>query len=299
MAQLAEGHEIVHAIEQTPNYGKIANMVVEGVFGGTKSSAYISEASRIDAVYKKAGQTLTPEELKQEVVAEYFRTKVFKDSDTLKQFITENYSTLGKDFFANLQQIAGKVRHVFNEKILGKTGTALTPSLSEQILTEFATSMNQARRDSNAQIRSDRLDSVAEGYGLLDNNIHQSNSTRQSLVYPEFENDYDNWVENGRRGDVSLKVGVTSYPLRISGVKDQTITWDTGKINKILNEHPEMNDGIIKQVPYLLENPIVVMESLQSKSRIVMLGELYDAKNNPVLAVLELMPDSRNNSITS
>lgn len=163
MKELAEGHELVHAIEQTKNYGKISDLVVEQIFGGTNSPAYIAEAQRIDSLYRRLGNNLSAEDLKAEVVAEYFRTKVFKNAETLQQFIETNYESLGQSFINTLKQTAAKVQQVF-----GKNSSETVPSVSQQVLDALAVSMNQARRDSNAQIQSDRLDAVAEGYGLLE-----------------------------------------------------------------------------------------------------------------------------------
>lgn len=74
------------------------------------------------------------------------------------------------------------------------------------------------------------------------------------------------------------------------GVDDKNIWWDTSKILKIKNKHPEMTDDILKQVPNVLESPIIVMESYTVKGRLVLFGDVYDAKNNPMLVALELNP---------
>ncbi len=162
--ELAEGHELVHALEQTKNYKALSDLVVNSVFGGENSDAYITEATRIDELYRRVGQALTSDELKGEVVAEYFRTKVFKNAETLKQFVADNYKTAGGQFIDALKETAAKMQQVF-----GKTSGADVPSISQQVLDSFAVSMNQARRDANAKIRNERLNEVAEGYGLLNN----------------------------------------------------------------------------------------------------------------------------------
>ena len=53
-----------------------------------------------------------------------------------------------------------------------------------------------------------------------------------------------------------------------------------------------MTDQVIKQVPRILETPIIVMESKNNASRITVFGEIYDDDQKPVLAVLELSPTS-------
>ena len=105
-----------------------------------------------------------------------------------------------------------------------------------------------------------------------------------------------------------IRVGATSEVLKSIGVKDQNIYWDSGKIRKILQKHSAenfragMDDSImtreiIKQVPQVLESPIVVLHSDTSRnadyaSRIYMFGEVYDQTGKPVDVSLELLPTS-------
>lgn len=51
-----------------------------------------------------------------------------------------------------------------------------------------------------------------------------------------------------------------------------------------------MTDTVLKQVPQILENPVIVMQSLQKNSRVTMFGEVRGENGKPVLAVLELEP---------
>ena len=106
-----------------------------------------------------------------------------------------------------------------------------------------------------------------------------------------------------------IRVGSTSEVLKSIGVKDQDIYWDSGKIRKILQKHSAenfragvddsiMTKEIIKQVPQVLENPIVVLHSDTSRneeyaSRIYMFGEVYDQTGKPVDVSLELLPTNR------
>ncbi len=55
-----------------------------------------------------------------------------------------------------------------------------------------------------------------------------------------------------------------------------------------------MTDDVIKQVPNILEYPIIVMDSKTKNERLTMFGEVY-SQGKPILAVLELNPTDRNN----
>ncbi|MBQ6698125.1 MAG: hypothetical protein IJN09_03705 [Oscillospiraceae bacterium] len=96
------------------------------------------------------------------------------------------------------------------------------------------------------------------------------------------------------KSKVTFDVGTTSKALKSIGIKNRRIVWHGGKISEILRKHENMSKEIIKQVPEMLEEPIVVLKSQNSDSRITVFGEVTDIKGNPVLAVLELEPTAGN-----
>ena len=124
-----------------------------------------------------------------------------------------------------------------------------------------------------------------------------------------FEKAIDELDVNAKVWSKQILVGSTSKVLQSIGVKDQNIYWDSGKIRKILQKHSAenfragiddsiMTREIIKQVPQVLESPIVVLHSDTSRnadyaSRIYMFGEVYDQTGKPVDVSLELLPTSR------
>lgn len=104
---------------------------------------------------------------------------------------------------------------------------------------------------------------------------------------------YDNWAQNYPNEAVSLYVGTTSDALKSIGVPDSRITWDTKKIQRIKGKHPNMTDAVLKQVPQIIENPVLIMQSKTAESRLTMFGTVVDENGTPVLAVLELKPKNR------
>lgn len=114
------------------------------------------------------------------------------------------------------------------------------------------------------------------------------NQTEKYSISESFEQEYDNWDKKDPL--YHFKVGETSKVLQDLGVKKQDIIWDSSKIVKIKAKHPEMTDSIIKQVPNILEDPIIVMRSKTNSDRMTMFGEVYAAEGKPILAVLELHP---------
>lgn len=105
---------------------------------------------------------------------------------------------------------------------------------------------------------------------------------------------------DNKTSDSMITVGKTSEVLKSIGVNDQIILWNAGKIRKILAKHSDgMNRTIIKQVPQVLEEPVIVLHSDENAGiqqgkdyggRIYMFGEVYDAAGKPVSVSLELLP---------
>ena len=117
------------------------------------------------------------------------------------------------------------------------------------------------------------------------------NQTEKYSINREFEQEYDDWDKINPRK--VFTVGETSDVLQKLGFEKRPITWDASKIIKIQAKHPEMTDNVIKQVPNILEYPIIVMRSKSAQTRLTMFGEVY-VDSKPILAVLELEPTGRN-----
>ena len=116
----------------------------------------------------------------------------------------------------------------------------------------------------------------------------ESREKAKYSVNEDFASEYDAWDKKDAQG--YFVVGTTSEALESIGVNPADIQWDKGKIVKIKEKHPAMTDKVIKQVPNILESPILILQSKQLDSRVVLFGEVFDANNVPVLAVLELQP---------
>lgn len=126
--------------------------------------------------------------------------------------------------------------------------------------------------------------------------------TENSLKTPEkavrfsinkkFAEEYDKWNKINPR--IVFRIGTTSEVLQKIGIENKNIYWDAAKIIKIKSKHREMTDEMIKQVPYILEYPIVVMQSKTKSQRVTMFGEVYTGEK-PILAILEMRPTGHGN----
>ncbi len=154
--------------------------------------------------------------------------------------------------------------------------------------------------DDIKKLRTQFLDVIDGAISNLENGVEVGASTKNSTevtfknkisINNNFERDYDKWDKNNPR--TVFTIGKTSDALKSIGIKNADIIIDASKLIKIRNDHPEMTDEIIKQIPNIIENPIIVMESKSVNSRVTMFGEVISGKT-PILVVLELSPKKKN-----
>ncbi len=125
--------------------------------------------------------------------------------------------------------------------------------------------------------------------------ISAENGRVQNMAWnkPRFEKSVDDWISKGKKRGRNFFVGTTSAPLHSVGVPNMGIRWTSGSMLHSQNLHPEISDTVLKQVPDILERPIVIMESNTQVNSLTMLGEVYGENHIPVMAALylDLSPD--------
>lgn len=80
-------------------------------------------------------------------------------------------------------------------------------------------------------------------------------------VRDEFYEEYDQWVKEGRNDEASIEVGDTPVVLQKLGASNRPLYINGRDINHTLKGHAEMTDEIIKQIPRMIDNPIMVLKS--------------------------------------
>ena len=250
------GHEITHRIQElAPEEYRAFR---EAAMADTEFLDQQVEGTR--ALYAKGGQELTSLAAMDELAADY-AGRLMEDGALLERFIQANQGR---------RTLLEKLRDVFR-------------SLADRLTGQYKSQARQAgRRLEQALKAAERQAEALQGQ----KNTAQEGGVRYSLN-PEFANQLDAWDGKSKR---TFRVGTTSEALRSIGVEDRGIIWHGGKISEILRKHEGMTMNIIKQVPNVLEDPIIVLKSQNSNSRIAVFGEVVDAKGNPVTTILELQP---------
>ena len=288
---LVEEHELSHTLENTPGFKDFKNTVLDAIYGEDD----IKKNDDINKVKEKYGENAdSREKAENEIVAEFVR-----DEDLLSKISTENKGIINR-MLTSLKAKASRLSQSKNSQ------DAESLKATNELISKFENLVKQNKKmglteaigRGNTDLYSPYIDKNGK-VRFNNGEIGKEQGESRYLIYPEFEKQFDRWVEKGKRGDITLKVGTTSDALKSIDVKDQEIIWHTGKINKILNDHPNIDETILKQVPNVIEHPITILKSKQTEgnNRIVVLGEVYDNTNeHPVLAILELEPQGKGKS---
>ena len=253
------GHEITHRIQElAPEEYRAFR---EAAMADTEFLDQQVEGTR--ALYAKGGQELTSLAAMDELAADY-AGRLMEDGALLERFIQANQGR---------RTLLEKLRDVFR-------------SLADRLTGQYKSQARQAgRRLEQALKAAERQAEALQGQ----KNTAQEGGVRYSLN-PEFSSRLDEW---DGKSDRTFDVGTTSEALKGIGVMDRKIIWHSRKVSTILRTHEGMTMDIIKQVPSVLENPIIVLKSQNSDSRIAVFGEVTDSNGAPVTAILELQPTNK------
>ena len=158
-----------------------------------------------------------------------------------------------------------------------------------QTATRTALQMDAKTADQISKMIIKGMDEAIQNYQNAEMKGEGKGSDVRNSLYENYKQEIDDWFNNTtaeerKKQGGFFKVGRTSEALKSINVPDKNIYFGKSKIQKILEKHPEMNIDIIKQVPELLENPIIVMDSVTVKGSLLVLGEVYAADGRPILA---------------
>ena len=274
-------HESMHSIrkESPKDYALIRNFVVDYLFA--KGNDVNKMIDRVESLYKD--KVSTREDCLEEIVCNSIMAIAGDESAMKKALQVAKAEESILDKLANaIKNLAGKIKnfiltHTTNEA--AKTFVKDVEAL-DKLAEMFSNAADNIKAKSEEVITNEQKNNTDKGVENVKYSINKG-----------FAKEYDNWDKKST--GFAFKVGTTSTVLHKLGVNNKTIYWDATKIKKIKEKHPEMTDSIIKQVPNILENPIIVMESNTVSGRLVLFGDVYDSKNNPVLVALELNPTEK------
>lgn len=157
----------------------------------------------------------------------------------------------------------------------------------------FAEGMKKATAKAEAEVsaREEAALNVVNDLSVMGEEMNLSrnmNDTGFANEAERFSEAIDAW--DGSDKGLSFAVGKTSDILKAQGFFDGEIVIQSEKLAKIKKKHPQMTNEVIKQLPSIVNDPVVVMRSNTVRDRITLFGEVFDTDGAPVLAVVSLQP---------
>lgn len=201
--------------------------------------------------------------------------------DALEKRSDELYRELyGKEWFGKLNRY---------DRILGDAGEAVK-EFYRNTAGEIEARDTAARRQMSAEERKNTPPEL----GDADTVFADGHATSYSID-ANFGKNVDDWVKNTPEGMLStspgyFRVGTTSEALQSIGARTDNIYMRKSKIGMIFEDHPEVTVDVIKKVPDILENPVLIMKSLTRPDSIVLLSEEKAENGNNLMVALELTP---------
>ena len=314
-------HETFHALNQwSAETGqavmdRLLNYLVQQ--SGAESTEKLIQ-SYLDK-YAEAGQQLTYNQALEEITADAMET-VFGTAESFRDFVRQQAAEarmnadargiIGKvmDKIQNLlESVLADVEHFLKKEPTNAAAKA-AKSLTEEQLRDLRALYFEHQMTAGEKYREAIHDAKRGSKNAA------ASETKDAAVKYSIDVGFEKAIEGLDEDSTkryAIRVGSTSEVLKSIGVKDKDIFWQAGKLRKILNKHSIANHNaatgegsimtkeILKQVPQVLEHPIIVLHSDTSRnadyaSRIFLYGDVKDAAGKPVNVSLELLPTDRN-----
>ena len=115
-----------------------------------------------------------------------------------------------------------------------------------------------------------------------------------------FQSDIDAWNKRGKPDGETFILGSTGNVLQGLGAIESDVYMLSDKVNTILKDHPEMTVKEIKNLPEILENPVLVLASrnlgrgTRKNTRLTVFGMVKAQNKLPVMVALDLHPVENN-----
>lgn len=279
-------HEVTHHMQRTApqEYEAFKNLALKLATEQSGENQQIL-IKRYQSRYGEAlGRKFSEVEAIDEIAADF--TKEIVGDVSLFSRLAEDNRNVAQRFIDSVREFIQKVKNTFPKN--GESADRASVEKYGAKVSELETAVNlwETMLDKTTT-------AVADGT-VQKNTAEAVGSDAKYSISPSFTREIDSWDGKSKK---SFVVGRTSDVLKGLGVADRRIVWHGGKIAEVLRKHSNMSKEIIKQVPQIMEDPVIILKSQNSNSRITMFGEVRDSKGNLVLAVLELEPTARDGRI--
>lgn len=279
-------HEVTHRMQELAptEYAAFRSFVYESLNEDRMSSATLAEMKK--AQYASMGVNEDISGSIDEVVAA-FTEELFADEQKLHNFIAEvtgdeTKRNWAQKFFDIIREVIDKVKGAIR-----KGDTSIADSIKQLEKAE--------------QMWKDAMKASAEYVKNTQSNRAQKNTADGDVKYDlngtDFQEDkyfarqIDKWDE--LKDGTRIKVGVVNETsaLHKVGLPATGMYFDVGKIKKAMNEHGDhLSKTILKSIPDLLNEPIVIAEYTGAENTVNVYGNLF-INGKPVVVGVVMQKD--------
>ena len=299
-------HELTHWLKDIApkEYMALRSFVVEKMIdegGGTLQDL-------IDEKKRRAGGKLSTDEAIDEIVAdgcelmlgksEYIREYAEKNAkgfEAIKNWLKKFLSKL-KAAFKGVDSVHRESVVLMAEKNIDKMialwDNALKAGLENPATTPAAKAESKSAEASEA--KKDAQQKAEHKGEKLSAREQYSPRVSKKLEDKYYARQIDQW--DGKDHGGSFRIGRVSKPLLDVGIPDVDIWFDQSKAAKQLENKAEITKSVLKKIPELLANPIVISESYDHT--VVVLGKLHDETGKPIVVALRINSINRRNHVT-
>ena len=311
-------HEIVHYVSNTKTYQNImarAAAYYNTVYGKNGADTLVNA---IIADEQQRGNTgFGRKQALEEMTAHFAQEVLFADENGTRRalvWLARSDKGMVSNFLTTVEYLIkrGNVRKA-NDSSTVKTMLIdaefeLITALKERQyldthgqISAFERRVNaRAEARGQAKTEADQFDDVQQPTGSVSNSRQGMTSDdyvkglRRDYGYrikkdSTFDQQLDTWDKRNNNG-VKFYLGNLVRPYNDVGANFAQVFLDGHKLLNIQNDHPEMTDDVVKQIPKLLKDPLLLLESKTVPGRIMALGDVY-ADGLPVFAIIE--PDAK------
>ena len=255
----------------------VANTEIFGekMQGETAEEKIKNYKAKIRQAYKKAYKGLS--QVEQELKSEYEMMANFAGETLFSGDMTALTKMLGgmeaKQRNAVIDFIADLFRYL-KEKLSGNKQITLEIVKLERMFNEAVYDAAQSFK-SESQTSQNEKNTTEKIFGSGEYSIGKS--------FSQQVNDVINGTHNRR---LDLYVSETPKILVDLGFSDTPLLMRNGKINEMLEKHPEISEVIIKQIPEKIKKPILVLKSKTHPSEsVVVITDVITEKGNMIIPV--------------
>ena len=245
--------ELVKAISQTKQY---ENWLQKNT--GMKSTVERMEAAWNEEIrqrYDTAGESLSVAEARAEIMADFMGDMLFADENGMNRLLQELEPPKRRSL---LQWIKGALSYIRSK--LGNADSRLTAEL-ERLEQQYARMLKESE-------------------------IIKLKDGTQYSVAKSFSEQVDEVLEGKHNARLDLYIAETPKNLKNLNFSEGPLLMRNGKITEILKKHDDMSINIIKKLPEMINNPLLILKSKTHPTQsVVLITNVLTAKGNLIIPI--------------